>query len=226
MSFRRSHFFPEHIPDIHNILISGVPNNGLLSLVAGEDVFRGLRPGGGFILLSAALYCVYRPMPDHQMTQKLAGVSPRPNRATSVHIQEDVDVGPFTHGPIPSGRTSATSTSSTACLAMCSRASSFCRWINNQTNPDHSSRLAFLPAGSAHARRRSVRLDRCASTRCATHWGLICLVGGSSGHAAPWFRGRTASGQARRRGTALPPGSSSATGRECARYVRSPAPRS
>jgi hypothetical protein len=59
-------------------------------------------------------------------------------------------------------------------------------------SPDHASRLAFLLAGPAHARRRSVRLDRCASTRCATHWGLICLVGGSSGHAAPWLRGRTA----------------------------------
>ena len=29
--------------------------------------------------------------------------------------------------------------------------------------------------------------------RCASHWGLICLVGGSLGHAAPWLRGRTAS---------------------------------
>jgi len=46
MSFERSHFFPEDIPDIHNILISGVPNNGLLSLVAREVVFQGLRPGG------------------------------------------------------------------------------------------------------------------------------------------------------------------------------------
>jgi hypothetical protein len=64
------------------------------------------------------------------------------------------------------------------------------------------------------------------NTRCATHWGLICLVGGSSGHAAPWLRGRTASGQARRHGTVLPPGSSSAIERECARYVRSRAPRS
>ena len=71
-------------------------------------------------------------------------------------------------------------------------------------NPDHASRLAFFPAGPAHARRRSVRLDRFALTRCATHWGLICLVGGSSGRAAPWLRGRTASGQAQRRGRELP----------------------
>jgi hypothetical protein len=46
MSFGRSHFFPEDIPDIHNILISGVPNNGLLSPVAREGVFKGLRPRG------------------------------------------------------------------------------------------------------------------------------------------------------------------------------------
>jgi hypothetical protein len=61
--------------------------------------------------------------------------------------------------------------------------------IAQGANPDHSSRLAFLPAGSAHARRRSVRLDRCASTRCATHWGLICLVGGSSGARSPVAQG-------------------------------------
>jgi hypothetical protein len=91
---------------------------------------------------------------------------------------------------------------------------------------NHASRGAIFHVRLAVARRRSVRLDRCGSTRCATHWGLICLVGGSSGHAAPWLRGRTASGQARRRGTVLPPGSSSATARECARYVRSRAPRS
>jgi hypothetical protein len=78
----------------------------------------------------------------------------------------------------------------------------------------HASR--FFAHRLAHARRRSVRLDRCASTRCATHWGLLCLVGGSLRHPAPWLRGWTASGQARRRGTVLPPG-----GCECARYVRS-----
>jgi hypothetical protein len=59
-------------------------------------------------------------------------------------------------------------------------------------NRNHASRGAFFHVRLAVARRRSVRLDRCASTRRATHWGLICLVGGSSGHAAPWLRGRTA----------------------------------
>src|ERR1700730_11691141 len=63
MSFGRSHFFPEDIPDMHNILISGVPNNGLLSLVAREGVFQGLRPGGGFIRLSATLYWSLSKMP-------------------------------------------------------------------------------------------------------------------------------------------------------------------
>src|ERR1700675_1443619 len=63
MSFGRSHFFPEDIPDIHNILISGVPNNGLLSLVAREALFEGLRPGGGFIRLSATLYWSLSKMP-------------------------------------------------------------------------------------------------------------------------------------------------------------------
>ena len=42
-------------------------------------------------------------------------------------------------------------------------------------NPDHAPRLAFLRARLARAGRRSVRLDRCASTRCATRLGLICL---------------------------------------------------
>jgi GNAT superfamily N-acetyltransferase len=46
------------------------------------------------------------------------------------------------------------------------------RAVEAEASPDHAPRLAFLSARLAHARRRSVRLDRCASTRCATHWGL------------------------------------------------------
>jgi hypothetical protein len=38
---------------------------------------------------------------------------------------------------------------------------------------NHASRGAFLRAGWRCAGRRSVRLDRCASTRCATRLGLI-----------------------------------------------------
>ncbi len=83
----------------------------------------------------------------------------------------------------------------------------------------HASR--FWPAGLAHARHRSVRLDRFASTRCATHWGLICLVGGASGPMAPRLRGRTGSGPARRCGTARPAGNSSAAECGSARHVRS-----
>jgi hypothetical protein len=41
---------------------------------------------------------------------------------------------------------------------------------------NHASRGAFLRAGWRCAGRRSVRLDRCASTRCATRLGLIRLL--------------------------------------------------
>ena len=40
---------------------------------------------------------------------------------------------------------------------------------------DHASRLAFLHARKARVRRRSDRLDRFASIRCASALGLICL---------------------------------------------------
>jgi hypothetical protein len=45
----------------------------------------------------------------------------------------------------------------------------------NAFSPDHAPRGAFLHVLPAAVRRRSVRLDRCASTRCATRLGLICL---------------------------------------------------
>src|SRR5216683_6171242 len=48
-------------------------------------------------------------------------------------------------------------------------------------SPDHAPRGAFLEVWPTVARRRSVRLDRCEVTRCATRLGLICLCGGSAG---------------------------------------------
>src|SRR5207253_3536935 len=50
----------------------------------------------------------------------------------------------------------------------------------------------FLHEVWRRVRRRSVRADRCEATRLTTRMGLMCLVGGSSGHAAPRFMGRTA----------------------------------
>ena len=66
--------------------------------------------------------------------------------------------------------------------------------VANASNPspDHASRGAFLHVRRADACRRSVRRDRCEATRDATRLGLICRVGGSSGHTAPRLMGRTA----------------------------------
>ena len=59
-------------------------------------------------------------------------------------------------------------------------------------NPDHASRGAFLHVRRSDACRRSVWRERWEATRDAARSGLICRVGGSSGHAAPRLMGLTA----------------------------------
>ena len=44
-----------------------------------------------------------------------------------------------------------------------------------QLSPNHAPRGTFLHVRRAGASRRSVRLDRCGATRCATRLVLICL---------------------------------------------------
>jgi hypothetical protein len=94
-----------------------------------------------------------------------------------------------------------------------------------RADPDHARHAAFLharPSRVLHAHAIDPSgLDRCASTRCATRVGLICVIGGASGPMAPRLKGRTASGPVRRCGTARPPGNSSAVECGCARHVRS-----
>jgi hypothetical protein len=97
--------------------------------------------------------------------------------------------------------------------------------FQGHSNPDHARHAAFLharPSRVLHAHAIDPSgLDRCASTRCATRVGLICVIGGASGPMAPRLKGRTASGPVRRCGTARPPGNSSAVECGCARHVRS-----
>jgi hypothetical protein len=62
---------------------------------------------------------------------------------------------------------------------------------NRLTEIMHHAAL-FLHVRRAGARRRSVRRDRCEATRDATRSGLMCRVGGSSGHMPPRPMGRTA----------------------------------
>ena len=59
-------------------------------------------------------------------------------------------------------------------------------------SPDHASRCTFLHVRRGGVHRRSVRRDRRKATRDAARSGLICHVGGSSGHTAPRLMGRTA----------------------------------
>src|SRR5258708_37747855 len=73
------------------------------------------------------------------------------------------------------------------------------------TNPDHAPRGAFLEVWPTVARRRSVRLDRCEATRCATRLGLICLCGGSAGGAPPGSLAGRAKGAGGRPGHTTPP---------------------
>src|SRR6266478_2847475 len=46
-------------------------------------------------------------------------------------------------------------------------------WLCALSSPDHAP--CFFHVRPAHARRRSILLDRCEATRCATRLGLICL---------------------------------------------------
>src|SRR5262249_22823181 len=64
--------------------------------------------------------------------------------------------------------------------------------IKSVPNPDHAFRGNFLHVRRADACRRSVWRDRCEATRDAARSGLICRVGGSSGHTAPRLMGLTA----------------------------------
>src|SRR5713101_9353001 len=45
--------------------------------------------------------------------------------------------------------------------------------ISDVLSPDHAPRGAFFTSGPGHARDRSILLDRCEATRCATRLGLI-----------------------------------------------------
>src|SRR5215813_14869799 len=70
-------------------------------------------------------------------------------------------------------------------------------WQNTEAvpsifSPDHALRGTFLHVTRADACRRSVWRDRCEATRDAARSGLICRVGGSSGHTAPRLMGLTA----------------------------------
>jgi hypothetical protein len=59
-------------------------------------------------------------------------------------------------------------------------------------SPDHAPHGAFLHVRPAHARHRSVLVDRCEATLGATRLRLICLLGGAPGPAAPRLMDRTA----------------------------------
>src|SRR5258706_5720762 len=88
------------------------------------------------------------------------------------------------------------------------------------TSPDHAPRGAFLEVWPTVARRRSVRLDRCEVTRCATRLGLICLCGGSAGAPAPGAPGPAAQARRDRSGQAPPPGNPPALVAEARRIIR------